>query len=195
MAAVWSVVRADLRRRWRSLVVLGLITGIVIAVVLASLAGARRTSSTYPRFRQATLEADASVEVSPEYFDEIAALPQVDVVAPASFFFVLPQGVDEDADVLPVAGVDERFNTIVDRPLLLEGRRARPERADEVMINPQVADPLGIEPGDSLTLSSLTPEQMDTLVRDGDPGRPAGPTIDVEVVGICLLYTSPSPRD
>ena len=105
-------------------------------------------------------------------------------MAPASFFFVLPEGLGEDADVLTIAGTDGRFNTVVDRPLLLEGRRPDPDRADEVMVNPQVADPLGIEPGDSLSLASLTPEQMDVLVREGDPGEPAGPTVDVEVVGI-----------
>ena len=105
-------------------------------------------------------------------------------MAPASFFFALPEGLGEDADVLTIAGTDGRFNTVVDRPLLLEGRRPDPDRADEVMVNPQVADPLGIEPGDSLSLASLTPEQMDVLVREGDPGEPAGPTVDVEVVGI-----------
>ena len=122
--------------------------------------------------------------MSPEYFGAIAALPEVEEVAPASFFFVLPQGLDEDVDVLTIAGVDRRFNTVVDRPVVLEGRRARPDRADEVMMNPQVADRLGVEPGDRLELASLTPEQMDVLVNEGDPGEPAGPTIDVEVVGI-----------
>jgi ABC-type lipoprotein release transport system permease subunit len=184
MVGAWQVIRADLRRRWRSLVVLAVITGIVTAVVLVALAGARRTSSTYPRFRDATLEADASIEVGPEYFDAIAALPEVEAVAPASFFFALPRGLGDDADVLTIAGTDERFNTVVDRPLLLEGRRPDPDRADEALINPQIADPLGIEPGDSLSLISLTPEQMDLIVREGDPGEPAGPMLDVEVVGI-----------
>ena len=53
MRAAWFVARAQLRRRWgERAVVLTLIVGITGAVVLASLAGARRTSSaiaTVPR--------------------------------------------------------------------------------------------------------------------------------------------------
>ena len=51
MRAAWYVARTELRARWGSVIVLTLIVGIVGAVVLASIAGARRTSSAFDRFR------------------------------------------------------------------------------------------------------------------------------------------------
>jgi ABC-type lipoprotein release transport system permease subunit len=183
MAAVWLLVRCDLRRRWRSLVVVALLVGLVGVVVLTAVAGARRTESAYPRLRDAVHTSDASVEVSSEYFDEIAGLPQVEVVAPASFFFVAPEGL-EGEDVLTMAAIDERFNRVIDRPILLEGRRPLPSRAAEVLINEDTADRLGLEAGDQLTLTSLTPEQMERSIDVDDPGEPAGPQIDVTVVGV-----------
>ena len=50
MRAVWLCVRAELRQGWRSPLVLALIIGLMGALVLVSLAGARRTDTAVPRF-------------------------------------------------------------------------------------------------------------------------------------------------
>ena len=50
MRAVWLRVRAGLRQDWRSPLVLALITGLMGALVLVSLAGARRTDTAVSRF-------------------------------------------------------------------------------------------------------------------------------------------------
>lgn len=182
MGAVGLLVATDLRRRWRSVLAVALLLGLGGAVVLSALAGARRTQSAYPRLNEATAAADFSVEVSPEYFDEIAALPAVEVVAPASFVFVLVPGL-EDENVLSMAAVDERWNRVIDRPLLVDGRRPAPDRADEVMVDSHTAARLGIDVGEQLTFRSLAPDQLESLIAGGDPGEPAGPDIDVTVVG------------
>jgi len=52
MWAVWSRVRAGLRPVGRGPVVLALITGLMGAVVLVVLAGARRTDTAVSRFLQ-----------------------------------------------------------------------------------------------------------------------------------------------
>jgi ABC-type lipoprotein release transport system permease subunit len=179
---VWLLVRRELRRQWRSLTVVALLVGLVGAVVLTAVEGARRTESAYPRLLDALHANEASVEVSPEYFDEIAALPQVEAVAPAAFMWVTPAGF-EFGDFLPLAATDDRFNAVVDQPLLLDGRRPRPGRVGEVLVNEEAADRLGVEPGDVLTLTSFTPEQFDAAI-DDDIGEPAGPELDVTVVGI-----------
>jgi hypothetical protein len=183
MAAVWLLVRCDLRRRWRSLLVVALLVGLVGAVALTAVAGARRTDSAYPRLLDALDASHASVEVSPEYFDEIAGLPQVEAVAPASFLFVTPVGLERE-DILTMAAIDDRFNRVIDRPRLLEGRRPLADRPDEVLISENIADRLRLEAGDQLTLTSLTPEQLEGLIHTEDPGDPAGPEIDVTVVGV-----------
>jgi hypothetical protein len=183
MASVWLLVRCELRRRWCSLLVVALLVGIVGAIVLTAVAGARRTESAYPRVLDALDAHDATVEVSSEYFDEIAALPQVEAVAPASFMFVAPAGLAPD-DLQTMAPVDDRWNVVVDRPRLLSGRRPVAGRVDEVLVNEEAADRLGVEVGSVLTLASLTQEQQERLVHDENPGEPAGPEVDVTVVGI-----------
>jgi hypothetical protein len=56
---MWA--RADMARRWRSLIVLGLLAGITAGLALAALAGARRTDTALPRLRTKTNAADAVV--------------------------------------------------------------------------------------------------------------------------------------
>ena len=63
MGAVVFLARSELRRRWRSVVVLTLLVGFIGAVVLALLGGARRTETSLARFedrsRAATIEITA----------------------------------------------------------------------------------------------------------------------------------------
>jgi hypothetical protein len=49
MAAVLRILRSDLRSRWRPLLGLALLLGLVGGAVLACAAGARRTDTAYGR--------------------------------------------------------------------------------------------------------------------------------------------------
>ena len=77
--------RAVLRRSWRQALALSLIGGLLGGVALASLAGARRTASTYGRYLQATNASDVAVNMPgeapgvgyPGAIASIAALPGV----------------------------------------------------------------------------------------------------------------------
>src|SRR5437762_2845104 len=60
-AAVRLWARSELRRRWRALIALGVIAGIAGGLALAAVAGARRTSTAYSRWRIATAAPDAIV--------------------------------------------------------------------------------------------------------------------------------------
>lgn len=48
MTAVWMFFGAELRRRWRSWLVLALLAGLIGGLVTAVAAGARRTDNAYP---------------------------------------------------------------------------------------------------------------------------------------------------
>ena len=52
MGSVWLALRAGLRSRWRPLLGLALLLGLIGGVVLTSAAGARRTDTAYPRLLQ-----------------------------------------------------------------------------------------------------------------------------------------------
>ena len=82
MATVWLELRADLRQRWRALLSLALLLGLIGGVVLTAAAGARRTDTAYPRLLS---WANASqVQLIPaangypaDYYAALAKLPQV----------------------------------------------------------------------------------------------------------------------
>jgi hypothetical protein len=77
MWAVWLRVRSGMRQDWRGPVVLALITGLMGAVVLVALAGARRTDSAVSRFVQYAGPIEGQVTAEPRTMDRIAALPSV----------------------------------------------------------------------------------------------------------------------
>ena len=63
MAAVWTLARARLRARWRSLLGLALLVGVASGAVIAAAIGARRTDTAYARLLEATRADHVEVEV------------------------------------------------------------------------------------------------------------------------------------
>src|SRR5580704_10086440 len=76
----------DVRRRWRSLVLLGLLVGVTAGLAVSAVAGARRTDSALPRLLAQTHASDAVVFTSqadvlhPDW-SRLAARPEVAKVA------------------------------------------------------------------------------------------------------------------
>ncbi|HYJ77355.1 MAG TPA: hypothetical protein VEX89_02225, partial [Actinomycetes bacterium] len=68
-AAVRTVARTELRRRWVSMLVLGLVAGLVGSVVAGATGVARRTATAYDRLVAATHLDDARVLVFSDDID------------------------------------------------------------------------------------------------------------------------------
>src|SRR5579863_6477243 len=97
MATVWLRLRADVRLRWRALVGLALLLGIIGGVVLTAAAGARRTDTAYPRLL--SWANAAQVDILPQgtgltgYYAALARLPQVAAMSTGVLYqIVLPAG-------------------------------------------------------------------------------------------------------
>src|SRR5439155_5199405 len=83
--AVWMQARSQLRRRVADTVLLTLLVGLAGGAVLAAVAGASRTDSAVPRFRDFSRTIDAAVSYRAEPFsndaeaetDAIRRLPEV----------------------------------------------------------------------------------------------------------------------
>ena len=94
MGSVWLALRADLRLRWRALLGLALLLGLIGGVVLTAAAGARRTDTAYARLLR--WASAAQVDIIPTgngplsgYFAALRRLPQVAVTSAASLYNVV----------------------------------------------------------------------------------------------------------
>jgi ABC-type lipoprotein release transport system permease subunit len=176
-AAIGLWVGNEVGRRWRALVALGALAGLVGGLGIAAVAGARRTSTAYERFREATGRSDAIVFASlvgviDADYAPVRNLPEVE---DAGEFVFAPVGIKEfpgSAGALH-PGDDRLFQT-VNRPLVVSGRLPDPERTDEVLMNRQAAKMFDLKVGDRLTLVSALefPENEDDPV-EGGPSNPA----------------------
>lgn len=87
---LWAT--ADVRRRWRSLVVLGVLAGITAGLAMAAFAGARRTDTALARLDKVTNAPDAIVFASQVHdwrpdWSRLAARPEVAQLAVWDLFF------------------------------------------------------------------------------------------------------------
>lgn len=147
MNAVWYRFRATFRRRAASYIGVALLLGLFGGVALASLAGARRTASAFPRFRRATNPSDIQVDAGPydpEAVDAIGHLPQVARAATYVAFYAVPlhpDGQPDDSyfqDLEAVGSLDGLYLD-QDRFTPTSGRLPRSSREDEVVVNANLA--------------------------------------------------------
>jgi ABC-type lipoprotein release transport system permease subunit len=179
--------------------VVGLVGGLVIAVAAA----ARRTDTAVTRTVAAARAVDVDVAFLPTPgstidLAEVERLPQVSEAARTVGFFVwgetdrgVPVAHSDGAWLAIIAGVDRRYGREMDRFRLVAGRRADPERADEVLVDSLAAERYGVQVGSALKLRFLTDGDLAHLFETGewdpraDPDTTgSGPLVTFRVVGI-----------
>lgn len=198
-------VRAELRVHWREWIALGLLVGVLLGVIIAAAAGARRTSSAYPRLLAEARAADLTVDVFADEDVDIADFPWAEVaqlpdVAMSGSYAGLIMAGEQDGTIAPLA-----INTIAsdgvrfygfDRPRMAEGHLPDAERHDQVFLNTAAAGELGLGTGDELLVR--VPRFQDIQRFPGEPsfdeiiaadkqGPPVGVTARLTVSGIGTL--------
>lgn len=183
MPAVWLRLRAAARSRRRAWAALALLVGVAGGMVIASVAAAERTATAYDRFREWSNGVDLTMfnAADPIDFEQVRRLPEVAAAFDARFAWLV--GANGESDLDPIFSTDEGAFTDVDRPKLLAGRRPDPAKADEASISPPAQRISGLDLGDTVTLDSLSPEQLEFAFGGGDL-EPAGPEVTVRIVGI-----------
>ncbi|MFY9773472.1 MAG: hypothetical protein WAK28_02745, partial [Trebonia sp.] len=182
MALTW--LRLDLRRRWRSLVVLALLVALSAGVVLTAVAGARRGDTAFGRLWARTLPATVVVLPNQPGFDwaKVRALPEVTALGLfAVYYGAAVEGMDGVDLGFPPANADALQT--VERPVVLAGRMANPGRADEAVVTPHFLTAHHKHIGDILTLRLSTPAQAAAGI-DASQTPPAGPRVTVRIVGV-----------
>ena len=177
-AAIGIWVRSEVARRWRTRVALGVLAGLAGGLALAAVAGARRTSTAYERFREATGRSDAIVfatliGVMDADYGPVRRLPEVEDAGEFTLAPIMLDGLDAGQ----LAPNDDRLYRTINRPLLVAGRLPDPRRADELVVNRKAASELGLGVGDRVTMVAGL-----ELFGAGEPAP--GPTVEATVVGI-----------
>jgi putative ABC transport system permease protein len=191
LGAVGLVARAELRTRWRGLVTLGLLFGLVGGVVLGTVAVADRTLTAYERLGAAVGVADAQVLLPAAHstvFDRIPTMPGVteswtpvawvaQINTPAVRFVSLSGGPDHPP------GLAE--------PVVIKGRAPVAEAADEILVSEPAAADLGLHVGDEVILRLLLAREIARFSQGF--GQPDGGFARVRVVGVTRAPTWAEP--
>src|ERR1700675_3398928 len=189
VSAVGMLARREIRSRWRGAVMLVLLVGIVGAVVLSTLAGARRTDTALERFDAASRSADVSLFPAIGYTPtsvEMNALRRLpDVVAATELRSFAVVANDAPATLVILAKRDRDAGRVVDRDRLIAGRRPNPNAVDEVAVSESLAAQLHQGVGGTIHGSSYSPPQLLAAAQTGAlPESPNGPPLSWRIVGI-----------
>jgi putative ABC transport system permease protein len=191
--------RAELRRRWIALVLLGVLAGVAAGLAMAAIDGAGRTTSAYARMRARQLGADAvffpsQVGLADADLSQLDQIPQVEAWAG---FSGAPGAIDEipGGDASPLVAVGPGWFDTIERAQVLAGRLPDPYRDDEAVVN-EVAfkqgTAMGFGLGSTLTWRSLSPADNDALGPDGPPAdfdwtTAHGPVVTLHIVGVIRI--------
>ena len=158
MGALRLTLRAELRRRWRPMLMLALLLGITGGVVLTAAAGAVRTDTAYPRLLRWANAAQANVIVKhapvPAFFAALRRLPEVTAVSAQGLFnFTLPaRHGPPSAPVETFSSPDGSMGRTGDRLKMLDGQLPDPARPETAVIDQDLAARQHLRPGGTLHL-------------------------------------------
>jgi hypothetical protein len=208
-------VRSEWRRRWPWLVALTLLVGLVGATVMTAIAGARRSTSTVPRFLDFSETPDVLALFGDESFTGSRALlrlPEVEEGERVAAFLMFP----ERGYIGWGASVDGKIPYEFARSRVIRGRIPPPESPDEVALPEPVASLLHVDVGDVFRLYAPSGSQLDCMLTEGGEQVPGceflerafdgenvnvevldGPELQLRVVGITRspLDVAGRPRD
>jgi len=182
--------RANSRRRWRSIVMLAVVVGVVGAVVLSAVAGARRSDSALERFNASSRSADVQILIGglvPPTQSQLHAVARVRGVASFATLHVFGITFPRAPNLADTAAAtDSKFGTAVDSARIVAGREAAPTAADEVTISESFASKLQLGVGDHLDGVSYSAAQVATAFNNNTnpPGTPTGPRFRLRIVGV-----------
>src|SRR5205814_370879 len=199
MSAIWLCTRAQLRGRVRVTILFALLVGLAGAVVLTSFAAARRTKQALPRFLRESSGIDALAIITDprgsafiskyDLADEIRqvrAFPEVRSADRGAATLIqtpdtsVPTGWATQIAYVPFDGtIPNPFG----RPIVVDGRMPRADRAEEVAINEEMARRRHLRVGSHYDQKTFTADQFEPA-GVGESVEPAGPTAQLVVTGI-----------
>src|ERR1700683_1176829 len=187
LTVAWYHFRATFRERWPGYLSIVLLVGLVGGLAMGSIAGARRTQSTFPAYLAATEASDLQMQTSTvtdqfgteNLISKIAPLPPLQHRPDAPDLLVIPLGPNgkalpsafNDDDVTEVGSVGGMyFNQ--DRVTVTEGRMADPASTDEMVATAEAARLSGWHLGETVPFGAYSVQQADTSTFNPLTGEP-----------------------
>jgi ABC-type antimicrobial peptide transport system permease subunit len=190
----WFRNRACLYQRLIGLVTIVVLIGAIGGLALASVAGARRTESSFPTYLQSTNPSDVAVfstyddpglgvttGYDPQIQKKIAHLPLVERLTSGIIFDgninlsalkgIHPHVLAGETPATFVGSFDGEYSK-VDRVSLVRGRQANPARTDQAVMNVQAANELGLTIGSIIQIPFYTDAQTRFAKNAQDLGKP-----------------------
>jgi hypothetical protein len=184
VGAVRLLAGHEIRHRWKSALAIALLVGIVGALVLATVAGARRSSTALERFNRESRSSALEISIGQPTARQLARFRETPGIAAMARLRGYSLSVARYEELAIAAPLDRSMDVDVDRSRLLRGRRPDPDAPDEITIGEQLAGKLGLDVGDHLRAVSYSREQIEAAFNGGEFTAPAGPSIEFAVVGI-----------
>jgi hypothetical protein len=191
--------RRGIVRRWPGYLSIVLLIGTIGGVAMASIAGARRTESSFHQFLESTKPSDLSLltglyHPDPTGYDaalinKIRHLPHVLKVESQAGYEAeevgpndrpVPSGISEGIHQVSLYSSVDGFFYTMDRLVVLSGRLPNPKSATEVAMTAQAAQSLHMKIGDTFHLGVVSDQQSNSNCQRC---KPAFQTI-VTLVGI-----------
>ncbi len=177
------MLRAGARHRWRSWLALTLLTAVVVGLVLAGAATARRTATAFPRFEAAHGYDAFFYSAGP--VPGVASLPDV-----ASVTRLLAPAVGAPTCAChPINADDFSIDEVPPAQLtqvvkLVSGRLPSQSDPDQVLASYNL-EPLGVHIGSVLRVPLAASSQRAAVLSNANL-TPTGPTVSLHVVGFSV---------
>lgn len=180
-AAILAIARNELRRRWRALLVIGIVAGLVGAGATGAVALSRRTATAHDRLEEAVHVEDLRITVFDQSLvDAVVALPGARATWSASMYVGRVEGRGGIVYLGLLSGPQRPADLFT--PVVVEGRMFDDDDPTEAVVFEQAAERIGVGVGDELELAMLTPEEV--AMFDTGFGDPDGPTVQLRITGV-----------
>ena len=211
LSVAWYRFRVTFGRRWAGYVAIVVFLGLVGGLAMGSIAGARRTDSSFPIYLASTHPPDlegitsfvnpspgaAGLGYNPALQEEIARLPHVRDVTVESGFNLIPLGPygrPESPAAYPatageVIGFVSATGRDLDSSTATEGHFFDPSRADEFMVSKTTAKTFNLHVGEVVRFGVYTNAQT-ALRTFGTAANVPFRTVTARLVGIVISPTT-----
>lgn len=175
------LVRNDLRRQWRSVLLLTVLVALVLGAVLASVAGARRSRTAYDRYAEQLAGPDAIADGDPAALAELGRTDGIAEMLPLDLLAAFPPDTSEDEFYPMAVSTDGAVPYEHLRSPVVHGRLPELTAPFEVAVSERTARRLDLEVGSVLPLVTYRPGPDLFSRMDGPPD---GPEVELTVVGV-----------